>query len=193
MECTNSPTTTITAIRWRRLSTPLTLSRMVICFSIVAIFIFWGNISKERRQRTSFTRQQLEVLEESFNENHYPEQQDRIQLSDQFNMEERKIQVSFFSKSFILTFFFRKKDEWAWTVARILWQNVAFSSISLRFLLIFTLLIVSLLHIMSNGSWKIWNQSFEESEPSWRPSFCRRPLKKRRNRPDLTLAIPLVQ
>lgn len=49
----------------------------------------------QRRQRTSFTRDQLDTLHEAFNRSNYPESKERNELARMTNLEPTRIQVWF--------------------------------------------------------------------------------------------------
>ncbi|XP_057566872.1 tetrapeptide repeat homeobox protein 2 [Hippopotamus amphibius kiboko] len=54
-----------------------------------------GPPKRQRRERTVFTKEQLEALKEYFQHNEYPGYQDRLHLATRLSLEEHKVQVWF--------------------------------------------------------------------------------------------------
>ncbi|VDK72323.1 unnamed protein product [Onchocerca ochengi] len=54
-----------------------------------------GKNERARRNRTSFTSEQLEILEAAFNTNTYPDQDEREQIARKTNLSEDKIMTWF--------------------------------------------------------------------------------------------------
>ena len=66
------------------------------------------NSSKTRRNRTSFTRYQLEEMERVFRSTHYPDANIRQVMSEKLDLQEAKIQVN--ESYFIYNFHYRGLD-----------------------------------------------------------------------------------
>ncbi|XP_064346087.1 tetrapeptide repeat homeobox protein 2 [Camelus dromedarius] len=54
-----------------------------------------GPLKRQRQERTVYTKEQLEMLEEHFKKNDYPGYQERLGLAAKLNLEEHKVQVWF--------------------------------------------------------------------------------------------------
>ena len=60
-----------------------------------------GNMSSlsRRRERTVFSEMQLETLEETFSEDHYPDYQKKADLAKKLSLSEQRVQVYFYLTS----------------------------------------------------------------------------------------------
>ena len=69
-----------------------------------------GNMSSlsRRRERTVFSEMQLETLEETFSEDHYPDYQKKADLAKKLSLSEQRVQVYFYLKSLFVFLSFLK-------------------------------------------------------------------------------------
>lgn len=56
------------------------------------------NITRKRRHRTIFKEEQLEILEQCFQENQYPDVSIRERIAEQIDLKEERVEVKFIGK-----------------------------------------------------------------------------------------------